>query len=231
MGIVVPGARVRKTILVGMACVVAVVLGACGSGGDDEPAAAQQPATGSQPPSSSGNRAPTINGSPQGTVLVGQPYNFAPTASDADNNPLTFTITNKPGWATFNASTGALSGTPAAGDVRTYSNIRISVSDGTATANLAAFSINVTAVATGSALLSWTPPTQNTDGSALTNLNGYKIYWGSSQGNYPNSASVGVGVASYTVEQLTPGTWYFTVTAVNAQGVESSYSNVASKTI
>jgi hypothetical protein len=105
------------------------------------------------------------------------------------------------------------------------------VSDGTVSANLAAFSIQVTAVATGSALLSWTPPMQNTDGSALTNLNGYKIYWGSSLGNYPNSASVGVGVASYTVEQLTPGTWYFTVTAVNAQGVESSYSNVASKTI
>lgn len=223
-GVIARGARVRKTILVGTACLAAVMLGACNSSSDDS-AATQQP------PAASGNRAPTISGSPQGAVLVGQQYSFAPTANDADNNTLTFAITNKPAWANFDASTGTLSGAPAAGDVRTYSNIRISVTDGSATTNLTAFSIQVTAVATGSALLSWTAPSLNTDGSALTNLNGYKVYWGTSQGSYSNSASVSLGSVSYVVEQLTPGTWYFTVTAINSQGVESAYSNEATKTI
>jgi hypothetical protein len=231
-GLTARGARLRKTAAAATACVAVALLCACGSDGDDpapaQPATGQQPPTGSQP---AGNRAPTIGGSPQGTILVGQPYNFAPTAADADNNTLTFTITNKPAWASFDTATGKLTGTPTGADVRTYSNIRISVSDGTASANLNPFEIQVTAVATGTATLSWTPPTQNTDGSALTNLNGYKVYWGTSQGNYANSASVGMGIANYVVEQLTPGTWYFTVTAINSQGVESAYSNVASKTI
>ena len=113
-----------------------------------------------------------------------------------------------------------------------HSNIQISVTDGAATAALPAFGINVVATANGTATLSWTPPTQNTDGSSLTNLAGYKVYWGTSAGNYTNSTSITTpGVTSYMVEQLTPATWYFVTTALNAQGVESTFSNVASKTI
>jgi hypothetical protein len=81
-------------------------------------------------------------------------------------------------------------------------------------------------------MLSWTPPTQNTDGTALTNLAGYRVYWGTSQGNYTNSTTISnPGLSSYVVEQLTPATWYFALTAVNAAGAESSYSNVASKQV
>ena len=88
----------------------------------------------------------------------------------------------------------------------------------------------VQAVATGSATLSWTPPTTNTDGSPLGDLAGYKVYWGTSQGNYTNSIAVtNAGITSYVVEQLTPATWYFVTTAINSNGVESDYSNVASK--
>jgi hypothetical protein len=163
--------------------------------------------------------------------MQGSAYSFTPTAADADGNTLTFSVANLPGWATFNSSTGRVTGTPSAAQVGTYSNITISVSDGSASASLAAFNIQVVATATGSATLSWTPPTQNTDGSALSNLAGYKVYWGTSQGNYSNSVNIDAGLSRYVVEQLTPATWYFTVTALNATGVESGFSNVTTKTI
>jgi len=179
------------------------------------------------------NRAPTISGTPPTSVLQGSAYAFTPTASDADNDPLTFSITNMPAWAAFSTSTGALTGTPGAADVGTYANIQISVSDGKAApVSLAAFSVTVQAVATGSATLTWTAPTQNTDGSALTDLAGYKIYWGTTQGSYPNSTTLNnPGLTTYVVTNLVSGTWYFAATAVNSVGVESAFSAPASKTI
>jgi hypothetical protein len=163
-------------------------------------------------------------------VLQNTAYSFTPTASDPDGDTLAYTITNRPAWATFDGATGQLWGTP--GALGTTSNIVIRVSDGQATVALAAFSIAVVATSTGSATLSWTPPMLNTDGSTLTNLAGYRIYWGTAQGSYPNSVTLNTpGVTSYVVDQLTPATWYFVVTALNDRGAESPYSNVASKTV
>ena len=111
-------------------------------------------------------------------------------------------------------------------------NIRISVSDGSTTTNLPPFSIQVVSTATGQVLLSWNPPTQNTDGTPLTNLAGYRIYWGLTPGSYSNSVTVNnPGLASYVVDTLTPSQWYFAVTAVNSTGVESAYSNEASRQV
>ncbi len=112
------------------------------------------------------NRAPTIAGSPPTSVTEGQAYNFLPTASDADGNTLAFSIQNKPSWASFNTSTGRLSGTPAS--VGTFSNILISVSDGQATASLSAFSIAVTAAAPTNRppTISGSPTTSVTAGQA-----------------------------------------------------------------
>ncbi len=89
------------------------------------------------------NTAPVISGSPATTVARGGSYSFTPSAFDADGQLLTFSISTLPGWASFSSSTGALTGTPAATDVGTTSGIVISVSDGTATASLPAFSITV----------------------------------------------------------------------------------------
>ena len=178
------------------------------------------------------NRAPTISGTPSTTVIQGSAYAFTPSASDPDGNALSFSIVNKPAWATFSASTGALTGTPAAGDVGTTSGIVITVSDGTVAASLPAFSLTVQAVGTASVTLSWTPPTQNTDGSALTNLAGYKVYWGTVQGTYPNSVTINnPGISAYVVTNLGANTYYFVTTSINSTGVESAYSNVASKTL
>jgi hypothetical protein len=178
------------------------------------------------------NRAPTISGIASPNATVGEAWSFTPSASDPDGDALTFSIQNKPDWAAFNATNGRLSGTPQPGDVGLFGNIRISVSDGTATATLSAFEISVNQSNNGSITLSWTPPSQNTDGSPLTNLAGYRIYYGTAPGNYPNQIVIdNPGLSTYVIEDLSPGTYYFVSTAVNSQGVESDYSNMAEKTV
>ena len=79
--------------------------------------------------------------------------------------------------------------------------------------------------------MSWLPPTQNTDGTALL-LAGYRIYYGTSQTNLSQMAEVPTGgVTSYTIDDLASGKWYFSVHAYSAAGGESADSNIASKTI
>ena len=108
----------------------------------------------------------------------------------------------------------------------------ISVSDGTASVSLPAFSIAVQQVQTGSATITWTPPTQNTDNTPITNLRGYRIYFGTSPGNLNQMLELAnAGISSGVVENLAPGTWYFAVKAYNSSNVESDLSNVTSKTI
>jgi hypothetical protein len=176
--------------------------------------------------------APKISGSPVTTVTPGTAYAFTPTASDPNGDRLTFSIANRPGWAAFNTSTGRLSGTPTSAHVGAYSNIRISVSDGKSSASLPAFVITVADVANGNATLSWTPPTRNTNGSALTNLAGYRIYYGTSASNLSRSVQVAnPGLATYVVTNLSPATWYFSVQAYNSAGAESAASNLASKVV
>ena len=56
----------------------------------------------------------------------------------------------------------------------------------------------------GFATLSWDPPSINADGTTLTDLAGYKIYYGTSSGNYSQSIDVG-NVTTYSVNNLTDG--------------------------
>lgn len=179
------------------------------------------------------NRTPTISGSPSASVTEVSLYSFTPSANDVDGDTLVFSITNKPVWASFNTNTGVLTGTPGVGDAGAYSGIIVSVSDGTATATLSSFGIDVNAgSATGVATLNWTPPTTKTDGSGLDDLSGYKIRYGTSSGSYPNEIDVAnAGIASYVVENLSSDTYYFVVTAYNTAGIESVYSSEVSKTI
>lgn len=178
------------------------------------------------------NKAPVISGNPVTQTQAGQAYSFQPQASDADGNTLAFAIANKPSWAQFDTSTGKLSGTPAAANVGAYSNIAITVSDGRIVTPLPLFTIVVTTAPISIATLTWTPPTQNTDGSSLTDLAGYRVLYGVSKTalgqviDIPNPS-----LSLYVVENLTPGTWYFCIKAFNSKGGESVCSGVASKTI
>jgi hypothetical protein len=178
------------------------------------------------------NRPPTISGSPLLSINAATAYAFQPTASDPDGNTLTFSIQNRPAWATFNTANGQLSGTPALTDIATFANIIISVTDGTAIVSLPAFSLSVLQTANGTATVSWTAPTMNTDDSALTDLTSYRVMYGRAADTLNQTATVSnAGLTTYTVENLSQGTWYFGVVAVNAAGAESGLSNVGSKTI
>lgn len=210
---------------------------------DDEPPPTEEPPSGptDEPPGGSDepdeppvveNSPPTISGTPPSTVLEGTPYLFEPTASDEDGDILYFSVANLPPWADFEPMTGRLEGTPSSADIRTYEDVRISVTDGADDAYLEPFSITVTAVANGTVELSWVAPTENEDGSELTDLAGYKIYWGTKPGEYSSSVTIeNPGVVTYVLEGLVPGTYYFAATAFNAEGAESDPSGEATATI
>jgi hypothetical protein len=183
------------------------------------------PAGGSDNPPSVKNSPPSINGSPPLAVLYDDRYVFEPEAQDADGDILLFSIANSPPWAQFEPTTGKLEGTPGAGDIGTYEDIVITVTDGADDAALEAFAITVGAVGNGSVELSWLAPTENDDGSPLTDLAGYKLYWGTAPGEYTDSVIIeNPSVVTYLVDNLVPNTYYFVATAVNAAGEESDYS-------
>jgi Putative Ig domain len=177
--------------------------------------------------------APTIAGTPATSVAAGSAYSFTPLTTDPSSAALSFTVQNLPGWATFNASTGNLAGTPQATAAGTYSNIVISVSAGTsAPVSLAPFAITVTQSSTGTATLSWTQTMQNTNGSTLTNLAGYRIYYGTSPSNLSQVIQLtGTGLTTYVISNLSSATWYFGMTAYDSAGIESALSNLGSKAI
>jgi len=114
------------------------------------------------------NQAPTISGSPATSVNVGASYSFTPSASDPDGGQLTFSIAGRPGWASFSAATGRLTGAPVASDVGTYSNVRISVSDGQETAALTSYTIEVDALPNGVPVISGVPASAVTVGSTYS---------------------------------------------------------------
>ena len=84
----------------------------------------------------------------------------------------------------------------------------------------------------GTVTLSWTPPTENVDGSYLTDLAGYNIYYGLTEGQYSERINIdNPGIATYVVTNLTPNTYYFVATSYNTAGVESPYSGVAVRVV
>jgi hypothetical protein len=179
------------------------------------------------------NRPPVLSGTPPTSVTAGSAYAFRPTGSDPEGRTLTWSITNRPAWATFSTASGALTGTPTAAQVGTTSGIVISASDGTNRTSLPTFNLSVNAAgsSTGSATLSWTPPTTNTNGTSVS-LAGYRIYYGTSASNLSRTVQVAnAGLTRYVLSDLSAGTWYFAVRAYSSTGSESANSNTGSKTI
>jgi Putative Ig domain len=177
---------------------------------------------------------PVISGTPPTRVMAGSGYAFQPTASDPAGKLLSFSVQNKPAWASFSIASGQLDGTPSSVQTGTYANIVISASDGTAASALPAFSVTVMSppVTTGSAVLALTPPTQNSDGSALTDLAGMRVYYGTSASSLTQVLDLpGAAATTYTLGNLASGTWYFAATAYTSGGQESSPSATASKSI
>lgn len=88
-------------------------------------------------------------------------------------------------------------------------------------------------IGTGTATLDWMPPTENTDGSPLEDLAGYKVYYGTTEGVYSNVITINsAGITTYVIDNLSNGrTYYFVLTAFNSSGDQSSYSAVINKNI
>jgi hypothetical protein len=176
------------------------------------------------------NSAPTISGTPTTALVVGNPWSFTPTASDPDGDALTFSITGKPSWASLDSKTGQISGTPTA--TGSHGPITITVSDGKDSASLKAFTLQVAEPTLGTATVSWTPPTQRTDGSALTDLAGYRVHYGKDAASLTHVVEItNVGQTNQHIENLDVGTWYFAVTAYCSKGLESPKSEIGSKKI
>lgn len=98
-------------------------------------------------------------------------------------------------------------------------------------AALAAAAVSYAGVAAaGDATLSWSAPTTYTNGSAMSDLAGFRVHYGSSPGSYAQQLDVGK-VTTHKVSNLANGTWYFAVTAYNASGSESAYSSEVSKSV
>lgn len=241
---------------VAVSAALALALAACGGGAPTRQLAEQATDSPTSNPTGSTNVAPVISGTPGASLQAGQTYSFQPTASDANGDALSFAVSNLPVWASFNSSTGRLTGTPGTSAVGSYGAITITVSDGKAAASLPAFQIVVTAAASvddpppqaqrpppqepvptwpggvGSATLNWEPPTTNVDGSALTDLAGYQIHFGLNEDTFGYVVTIdNPSVSSYIVEQLPAGAWYFAVVAVNKAGYPSPLSSVKLKRI
>src|SRR5690606_15017455 len=132
-------AMVYRSLRIGLLSVfTSALIAACGP--DMETAAVQAPTQGpsqspAPPPALStpppapapANLAPIVSGTPSPTITTGSSYSFTPTATDADGDALTWSISGKPENAEFSPATGTLTWTP--DKPGTWSNIRITVTD------------------------------------------------------------------------------------------------------
>ena len=89
------------------------------------------------------NHTPIIKNRPLMVVDENKSYDFIPIAYDEDNDTLTFSIKNRPSWATFNTKNGELKGRPSFEDAKEYKNIILSVSDGKSSSSIGPFTITV----------------------------------------------------------------------------------------
>jgi hypothetical protein len=169
-----------------------------------------------------------LSGTPPEAVMAGELYLFTPGIESNSETAPAFTVTGLPDWAGFNEINGELYGTPGEADVGVYEAITIYAADDVVETSLPTFSIEVLApgAASGAVTLSWMPPTENEDGSYLTDLAGYWLYWGNNSGTYTEWMKIeGPGLTRIVIEGLVPGSWEFAMTSFNAAGVESALSN------
>lgn len=89
-----------------------------------------------------------------------------------------------------------------------------------------------TAPTLGQATVSWTPPATREDGSALTDLAGYRLRYGPAPGDYPGLVTItNPGLTMYVITDLMPGTYFFTLAAYDSADLESVAAGPVSKTL
>lgn len=85
--------------------------------------------------------------------------------------------------------------------------------------------------ATGSAVVTWSRPSENTDGSPLTNLAGYVLYYGTGSFMPSTAIHIEANATAMEIQNLSPGNWYFQIESVNSEGMQSELSPTVFKTI
>lgn len=179
------------------------------------------------------SKAPTVSvlsGQPSATVRTGETFSFQPNYSGSARG-LTFAATNLPAWATIDAATGRIHGTPSSGDVGTYVGVSISIADAAHSATQA-FDITVIGSGSGVAKLDWQAPVTKFDGSSLDDLAGYRILYGRNPDDLDHSVFVADPAAhSYEFATLDKGAWYFAIVGVSADGLEGPATVPAMKVI
>ncbi len=207
----------------------------CGGGGDggtgtvvsQSPAPVPAPAAPASP-----NQAPSISVDAASVARVGAIFEFQPSAYDPENDQLTFSAENLPPWASFDPSSGTITGTPGAADVGEYEAITITVADAARQAATQPFSITVIGGANGVATLKWETPPSKCDGSPLDDLAGYRIVYGRSADDLDHSIFIDdPAQTAYAFSTLDEGIWYFAVIAVNANGLEGPPTIATMKSI
>jgi len=203
-----------------------------GTGGVASPAPTPTPT----PNPTATNQPPSISGAAPTEATVGEDYSFKPAATDPDGDPLSFSATGVPTWLTFDPASGRIAGRPSAADVASYTGIRITVTDGKAEASLRIAKLDVVQTSAsgsaGSATLEWEAPVVNADGTPLTDLVGYNIRFGKSPGVLEHIVEVrNPGITTYVVDGLTPAIWYFAISSVNSEGIESQTTGLVWTTI
>jgi hypothetical protein len=196
---------------------------------EPEPAPQPEPEPAPQPaPEPEPEPAPmqvSISGAPDRTARVNDTYSFAPQVTAQPTANLQFSISNRPSWASFNTATGALSGVPGIADTGVHGGILIGVSDGYTQDSLPVFEITVTDGGTRNVTLNWQAPTELVDGSPLTDLAGFRLYYGRASTDYEDVVEIHAGLSSFVVEGLETGkTWYFSATAYRSNGMESAFA-------
>lgn len=217
----VPVVRLRPRRFALLAGIALLTVG-CGLD-SQSPGVGNPPPTGGQPPPSS--PAPlNISGSPPTEAAVGESYSFTPEVSGGQG-ARTFSAQNLPPWANFDSSTGRVSGTPGNSNVARYGGIRITVSDTTGSATLGPFEVEVVGAGLANVTLSWQAPTERADGTPLSDLAGFRIFYGRSRNDLDTTIDLNnPGLSRYVVENLTRGNWYFAMTAYDRAGLQSSRS-------
>jgi hypothetical protein len=160
------------------------------------------------------NSDPIILGYPVTSLVEYGSYHFVPTTDDVDEDSLSFTIINKPNWASFNTSTGTLSGRPSHGHIGRYNNIQITVDDGAGgMASLTDFSISVLLDSDGDGIADGNDNDNDNDGTPddeddfpydpteTKDSDGDGIGDNSDPTPYPPSGVVNFDSAEYTVDE------------------------------
>ena len=131
-------------------------------------------------------------------------------------------------WSTDNATecsaSGAWSGSIETSGEYTTPPLTDTQSFSLTCSNSSQNAVAVLSIRVGDLMVSWDAPTHNVDGSRLTDLAGFKVYWGTQPGSYTESRRVDANTLQWVFEDLSSGTYHVAVTALRDFGVESEFS-------